>query len=133
MAVTRATVAQMALEGIITVSDLTDFDEKSLQRIASNLRRPGGRIADPTPGVPVGVTISTYPFVFGAKLQAHLEVACHLLRFYETIGRPLTAVNIKWDKVMKCFGMLWYNLYTYKETIAAPTPMISKDLPIISG
>ena len=95
MAIPRATAAQMALEGITTGSDLTDFDEKSLQWIASNLRRSGSRIADPTPGAPSGSTISTPPFVFGAKLQAHLEVACHLFRFYETIDRPLTAANIK--------------------------------------
>ena len=107
MAIPRATVAQMAHKGITTVSDLSDFDEKSLQRIANNLRRPGGRILDPTPGAPAGTMISTPPFVFGAKSQARLEIACHLLRFYETIGRPLTAANIKWDKVMKRFGTLW--------------------------
>ena len=86
---------------------------------------------DPTHGTPMGATISTPPSVFGAKLQAHLEVACHLLRFYETIGRPLTAVNIKWDKVMKRFGMLWHNLFICKDAIAVPTPRITKVLHII--
>ena len=58
MEMPRATVTQMALEGITTVIDLVDFDEKYLQRITSNIRRLGGRIADPTHGVPTGLLLA---------------------------------------------------------------------------
>ena len=54
MAIPTATVAQLGNEGITTVDDLIDFDEDSLKQIAENLRRPGGRIPDPTPGAPAG-------------------------------------------------------------------------------
>ena len=131
MAIPKETVTQMSNEGITTVSDLVDFDEKSLQRIANNLRRPGGRIPDPTPGAPAGTTIPTPPFVFGAKSQSRLEVACNLIRFYETIGRPLTASNLKWTNVMRRFGTLWENLIVRKNEVQAPTPKITKELPIL--
>ena len=50
------TLAQMAQDGIVTESDLVDFDETSIKQIAENLRRPpqGGNpfvlVQDPKPG-----------------------------------------------------------------------------------
>ena len=79
MPILNATVVQLANEGIATVADLLDFDKESLRQIADNLRRPGGRVPDPTPGAPSGVSIPQPPYVFGAKLQMRLEVACKLV------------------------------------------------------
>ena len=42
MGVQHATVVQLALAGIQTVDDLTDFDKEALQQLADKLRRPGG-------------------------------------------------------------------------------------------
>ena len=67
MGIPHDTVTQMAQEGIVTIGDLIEFDRQPLQRIADNLRRPGGRIADPTPGATTGSTIPTSPFVFWSK------------------------------------------------------------------
>ena len=69
MGIPHATVLQLWREGIDSVDDLSDFDKDTLQQVADNLRRPGGRIQDPTPGAVVGATIPTPPFVFGAKSQ----------------------------------------------------------------
>jgi hypothetical protein len=52
------TVVQLATEGIISVIDLADFDKKSLQQVADNLRCPG-RASDPNPAAQPGATIAT--------------------------------------------------------------------------
>ena len=80
MGIPNATVVQMQTEGITTVNDLADFDKDSLQQLADNLRRPGGRVPDPNPNAAAGATIPTPPFVFGAKSQKRLQVACDLVR-----------------------------------------------------
>ena len=69
MGIPNATTIQLQNEGISIVDDLNDFDKDTLQQVADNLRRPGGRIPDPTPGAAPGATIPTTPFVFGAKSQ----------------------------------------------------------------
>jgi hypothetical protein len=58
---------QLHNEGISTVDDLNDFHKDALQQVANNLRQPGGRVQDPTPGAVMGATIPTPPFVFEAK------------------------------------------------------------------
>ena len=79
MGIPHATVVQLGIAGIITVGDLADFNKDSLQQLADNLRRPGGRIADPYPAAAAGATIPTPAFVFGAKSQKRLGVACDLV------------------------------------------------------
>ena len=88
MAIPAATYAQLQVEGITSVDDLAEFNDGDLKQPAGNLRRPGG---------------GGLPLVFGMKAQSHLKVTCALVRFYETIGRPLTAANIQWTHVMKNF------------------------------
>ena len=128
MAIPVQTVAQLHNEGITTVPDLVDFDKDSLRQIADNLRRPGGRIQDPNDP---NSTIPTPPFVFGAKSQMRLEVACHLIRFYETVGRPLTAANISWEPVMRRFGEIWKSLVKRKAHDDPVVPLISRALPVM--
>ena len=45
----HATVVQMAIEGIATIDDLTEFDKDSLQSLADSLGHPPGRAPDPNP------------------------------------------------------------------------------------
>ena len=47
MGVPNPAIAQMQAEGITSVQDLADFDKDSLQQMADNLRKPGGRVPDP--------------------------------------------------------------------------------------
>ena len=131
MALPRATVLQLQSEGILTVADLSDFDKDTLSQIAENLRRPGGRIPDPSPLAAVGATIPTPPFIFGAKSQMRLKVACDLIRYYDTTSRPLTAANIQWDPIMSRFKELWNALKIRRKADDPVTPKISKALPII--
>jgi hypothetical protein len=80
MSIPNATVIQLQNEGIESVDDLIDFDKDTLQQVADNLRRPGGRIPHPTLGAAPGATIPTPPFVFGAKSQKRLLAACDIVR-----------------------------------------------------
>jgi hypothetical protein len=131
MGIPHATVLQLQNEGISTVDDLIDFDKDTLQQVADNLRRPGGRIQDPTPGAVLGATIPTPPFVFGAKSQKRLLAACDIVRYYEGTGRPLTAGNIQWNTVIKNFGEQWKALKDRKTGDLPEVPKITKALPVI--
>jgi hypothetical protein len=131
MGIPHDTVVQLQQEGITTVDDLADFDKDSLQQLADNLRRPGGRVPDPNPGAAPGATIPTPPFVFGAKSQKRLLVACNLVRYYNTVGRPITAANMQWDTVMRNFEIQWKALKDRKDDEEPDVPKISKALPVI--
>ena len=43
MGIPHAAMVQMQLEGIQSIADLADFEKDSLQQLADNLRKPGGR------------------------------------------------------------------------------------------
>ena len=94
MEIPHATITQLQYEGIITVDDLTDFDKDSLQQLADNLCHPSGRVPDPYPSAAPGATIPTPGFVFGAKSQKQLLLACDLVRYYETVSRDVIAGNM---------------------------------------
>ena len=89
MSIPHSTVSQLTDEGIDTVSDLVEFDMSSIQYIADNYRRPGGRVLDPIPRDRIGATMHTPPF----------------RSFYKTLGRPLTAANLKWSTIMRKYEL----------------------------
>ena len=128
MAIPNATVVKLSSEGISNAMDLSEFDKTSINQIADNLRRPGGRVVDPNDP---NATIPTPPFVFGAKSQQRLLVASDAVRFYETIGRNLTASNLQWSTVLIHFKDLWKALVDRKNADEPDTPRITKALPIM--
>ena len=89
---------------------------------------PPNHMPVPAPVVP---TVPTPPFVFGAKSQKRLQLACEIVRFYDTIGRPLMVANVQQNTQMKNFGDQWKALKNCKEDDKAETLNISKDLPTI--
>ena len=107
MGIPHDTVTQLPREGIETINDLQDFDKDSLQQVADNLRRPGGRVPDPNPAAAEGATIPTPLFISGAKSQKRLLVACDIVRYYDAIGRDISAANMQWTNVMKNFEIQW--------------------------
>ena len=124
-------MVQMQQEGIKLVADLADFEKESLQQLADNLRKPGGRIPDPDPNEPVGATLPMPAFTYGAKSQKRLTVACDLIRFYQTVGKDLTAANIQWNQLMSNFEIQWKALKDRKDEDDPDVPKITKALPII--
>ena len=124
-------MVQMQLEGVQSVADHADFEKDSLQQLADNLRKPGGRIPDPDPNTAAGATILTPAFTYGAKFQKRLTVARDLIRYYQTVGRVLTAANIQWNQVMSNFEIQWKALKEGKDEDDPDVPTITKSLPII--
>ena len=131
MGIPHATVVKLQEEGISRPDDLVDFDKDTIKQIADNLRRPAGRIPDPTPGAPAGATIPTPPFVFGDKSVMRLTAATKLVRFYAMVGRPLTLANMTWNTVMRNFNEQWKALEERKENENPDVPKITKALPVI--
>ena len=134
MGIPHTTVVQLQSEGITLVADLADFDKDSLQQLADNLRHPGGRVPDPNPGAPPGSTIPTPPFVFGAKSQKCIAIACDLVKYYTTVSHDLTGANLQWSSIMKNFEIQWTALKERKGDDSPDVPNIhniSKALPAI--
>ena len=127
----HATIVQMQQEGIQSVVDLADYEKDSLQQLAVNLRKPGGRIADPDPNTPLGASIPMPVFTYGAKSQKRLTVACDHIRYYQTVGRDLSAANIQWNQAMSNFEIQWKVLKDRKDEDDPDVPKITKALPII--
>ena len=69
-------------------------------------------------------------FVFGAKSQKCLGIACELVWYYNTVGRNLTAANMRWNNVIKNFEIQWKALKTKRDEDTPEVPKISKSLPI---
>ena len=132
MAIPAATRAQLQTEGITTVDDLSEFKEADLKQISENLRRPSGRIPDPAPNAQPGAMIPQPPFVLGAKSITRLTAAAELVRYYETVARPLTPSNMKWEPVVKNFMDHWKALTERKKEDNPDTPKITRSLPIIN-
>ena len=131
MGIPHEAMVQMQQEGIQAVSDLADFEKQSLQQLVDNLRKAGGRIPDPNPNTALGATIPTPAFTYGAKSQKRLTVACDLVRFYQTVGRDLTAAIIQWNQVKSNFEIQWKALKDRKDEDDPDAPKITKGLPII--
>ena len=114
MAIPHATMEQLVNEGISAVADLSEFDKESIKAIAYNLRWP----------------LAGNPFVFGAKSQRRLIIVCDLVRYYEKVGRTLSAANVQWS-VMKNFDTQWKALKLKKDKDEPETPKITKGLNVM--
>lgn len=124
MALSHRTRIQLQEEGINAVTDLSDFDDATLKQVSENLKRPGGTIDAQ------GAIVRTQPFVLGAKSLLRLKAATKLVKYYETVGRDINSLNMKWDPVMKTFIEHWQALVDRKEESTPDIPMITKNLAI---
>ena len=79
------------------IADLVDFDKELIEQLASNLHHPGGTDPDPNPDAAPGAMDPTPPFVFGAKSQKRLMIACDLVQYYNTVGHDYTPARIAVD------------------------------------
>ena len=74
MGVTAAAKAQLAQEGLDSVDDLAEFDEKSLLQACKNARAAGHSV--------------------DAKSVSRLTTAIDLVKHCNAVGRTLTSVNV---------------------------------------
>ena len=86
---------------------------------------------DPNPAAVAGAMIPTPAFVFRAKSQKKLGVACDLVQYYNTVGRDLMAPNMHWNQVGKNFEIQWKALKERKEEDPPEALKIMKTLPIM--
>jgi hypothetical protein len=131
MGVPHRTVVKFQEEGINSVDDLVEFHKDTISEVAQNLCRPGGREPNPDENAPPGSKIPAQPFVFSAKSQERFAVAAKLLRYYEKVGRALTAANIQWDPDMKNFNELWKALEGKKKDNEPEVWKVTRTLTII--
>ena len=99
----QATRLQLVNEGLEHVHDIIEFNGESIKGIFDNLRRPGGRIINPDPNASPGDMIPSPPFSFREKSQMRLKAATMILRYYGTVGREITAPNMRWTTIIKSF------------------------------
>jgi hypothetical protein len=129
MAIPELTRQQLALEGITGVEDLSEFDKDGIKQLANNLQRTGRRIPDPANA---NATVPALPFVFGTKSQQRLAAACEVARYYETVGRTMTPINMRWMGAIKAFIPHWKALTDKKKNDDVPdVPKITKALVVI--
>ena len=74
MEVRKETLILLTHEGIKKVEDLAEFSKENWKQVAENLKRPGGRMANPDkePGDNNPSTIAQTPYPFGVKTQKRL-------------------------------------------------------------
>ena len=82
------------------------------------------------PAAATRVTIPTPSFVFGAKSQHCISVACEIVCYYNAVGHDITAANMRWTQVIKNFEDQWKALKVCKEDDKPNVPKTSKSLPI---
>ena len=115
------TIAQLAIEGIANVVDLTDFTKDDIDSMTRNFERPP-RIMNGA-----GNLVVQAAFTFPMKSQKRLHIAVQLADFYEQTNREVTPEMMMWP-VMKNFKI---QMDALKETVAPPalTP-IKSGVPI---
>ena len=130
MAIPQATVTRgLMTEGISTVEDLGEFEDKDFKTILDNLHKPGGTIPDL---VDANNRIPTPSYVIGAKSLKCLKIAAAAaIRYYEAVGRECTVANMYFQNVLKNFGEEWEVIMQKKSEDEAEVPKITRSLPIV--
>ena len=82
-------------EGVTSVESIGNFLPEDVKELAQTMRRPGG---------------NNQPIPFGALTQKKFNDTAELIRFYASIGRPLTPAILRWDTIGKDFGEQWKSL-----------------------
>ena len=126
MGIPPATVTELAAEGIVSVDDLADFDAEGIKQIKANLR---GATLIPNPAAPGGM-IPGPRLIFGAKSMQRLTIAAKAVRYYQAVGRDLTAANMRWNNTLKCFAEHIKALEKKAKDDTPAVPKITKAMPI---
>ena len=72
-------MSSLQTEGIMSATDLTDFNSNAMQQLTDNLQHPGGRVPGPNPGAAAVTTIPTPSFIFGAKSPKRISITCNMI------------------------------------------------------
>ena len=92
----------------------------------NNLKYPPGI---PDPANP-GNIIRQKPFVLGEKSLKRIKVVVKVVRYYVSIGSPLSALNMHYSNVLKKFKAQWKYLADRKSKDEPTVPKITNTLPV---
>ena len=120
----RTRVDYLQSEGILTVADLSDWEDDEWYQWCSNCKNPD-RIHDQEDGAAVGALINQVPFSVPARSLKRLKIASRIVRYYNSVGIDLTVTNICWT-VMDNFNVLGNYL---KDKPKETAPNVSNLLP----
>ena len=112
-------------EGISTLGDLMEANHDMIDTIATNARKPHGRVPDPTPGVAANATIPCPPCHFPDRAISRLKTAITCLGYYKKVGRPITPDAMRW-RTIKCFIEHWDIVATKMKAANGPIPKVDK-------
>ena len=113
-------VANALIAQGVELDQLSTFEPNDINVMCSAARKPGGMINDPTTvGEPVrqiqnpGVTVP-------AILQLKLKTSVTAARFYEDVGRPITAQIMEWTRI-KQIRAYCVAIEEWEDAISLPT------------
>ena len=112
-------------EGIHSINDLYDINSDILDTIASNARKPTGRIPDPDPNAAVGATIPTPAYPIAAKSLHRLKISIRVIKYLAKTDRAVEAANLQWN-VLRDFSDHWSILTTKSKADFSQSPRLDK-------
>ena len=112
-------------EGISTITDLFDLNSEIIDTIASNARKPPGRVPNPDPHAPAGSTIATPPYQLAAKSLHRLKISIRVIKYLAKTDRPVEAAHLQWS-VLRDFSEHWSILTTKSKADFSVSPRIDK-------
>ena len=92
------TCDKMDEEGIATITDLPEFDDKDIKAITEIFARP------PRATNAGGNLVNQVPYKFPAKSQKRLKISAAITRYYAETGRAVTPEMLKWP-TLKSFPL----------------------------
>ena len=76
------------------------------------------------------VLVPQQPFVLGAKSLRRLKVAAKAVRYYNSIGRPLTPANMHYSNCLKNFEVQWKSLKEKMDKDEPDVPKVTRSLAV---
>ena len=92
-------VANALIAQGVELDQLSTFEPNDINVMCSAARKPGGMINDPTARGGAGRQIQNPGVTVPAILQLKLKTSVTAARFYEDIGRPITALIMDWARI----------------------------------
>ena len=92
------TRVKMDEEGIATIADLPEFDDKDIKALTEIFACP------PCATNAGGNLVNRVPYKFPAKSQKRLKISAAITRYYDKTGRAVTPEMLKWP-TLKSFPL----------------------------
>ena len=129
MGLTAVQCQRLAGEGLVTITDLEDFNEEQLDLALKNLRTSVAAVLpthDPNVNIIAAGTPGIAPCLIPARQIMRLKVASVSHTYYADIGRTQTPANMNYTNVLKNFYTEWEALKKLAEEDSPEVPFLNK-------